>query len=332
MDNKKGKTALIVIAIVLVLGFAGVSAFRYFTVVAPNQAATEEQAQEGEMQEEKAENQDEGAGESEAESAASANKTNQDTVSYEGEAAKLFSILYNFNWIDVNGEYIEFNPDGTMSKGAQRADFTMSEFTIRAVDGTVDAAGGCQAVVSSGEQYYIMSFAQNSEANAALFADAPDSDYRIDCRLFGDKPFFKVMTDGVTVDGYEFGAPDEVLTHQKEIDAKIAELVASELPAVSKVTWTREATVSYSEEGKTILLMYSCNNPSSTLVTVTYTPSTGDTQIFAGNNENAFTESQIAADEGSDSPEVTSGQASPEELAQAAEREAAQASDEGGNQ
>lgn len=355
MNGKKGKTILIVLAAVIVAVFLGMSAWRYFTVVQPAQKAAEEaqQAAAGQGQEPTAQEDSEQSGES-AQAAEDTAKNDKDRVVYEGELARLFSVLDNFSWSNSTGQYLEFNDDGTFSNGAQRSDFATQPFELLAIDGDMSGAGGCRAVVSSGENYYILQFVQNTPENTASFEAAPDSDYRIDCALFGDEPFFKVMTDGVTVDGYEFGAPDDVLAHQDEIDAKISELVAQELPAVSKVTWNREASVSYSEIGKTILLMYACNNPSGTIVTVTYTPSTGDIQLFAGNSKNSMVEdkvevstdaSELSADElpvatmpedtrqmDITAPDEETQRRWDEAAQQAAARESAQASNEGGNQ
>lgn len=349
MDSKKGKTILIIVAVVVVLAFVGVSAFRYFTVVAPSQGATQEEVAEesqgGEQQDNSDVNQASDTHEEPVSNDASGNQ-NQNTVTYEGEAARLFSILDNFNWINTSGEYLDFNSDGTVGKGTQRSSFNSSEFTIRSVEGTVDDPAGCEAVVTSGEQYAILRFVQNMPDTVSYFADFPDSDYRIDCSLFGDTPFYKVMTDGVVVDGYEYGAPDEVLAHQTEIDEKIAALVANEVPAVSKATWNKEASFGYSETGRTIIMMYTCNNPSGTVVTVTYSPDTGDIQLFAGNDQNAFVEDKVEVssepgvayvpqDTGQmDIPPATEeAQKSWDEAAkQAAEQAAAQDSNEGGNQ
>lgn len=293
MENKKRAAAIAFVAVLVAL-FVGASAFRYLTVVAPEQEAqrqAEEQALE--EQEQAMENvgkdaQQPGGGEEQT-------GKSEAVANYSGAELDLFTVLSNFTWYaPAAGGYAEFGEDGTVSTGQQRSSFSSQEFTVLAVEGDIESSQGATAVVKVGEEYGTMRFVQNTAETASSFSESPESDFKFYCPLIGDGSYYKLPDNEVVVDGYENGAPDAVLAHREQIDAAIAKTVEEQLPAVSRATWNKEASISYAEADASIVLMYECNDPSATVVTLVYTPSTGSCQTFVGNDESAAKEEKIS--------------------------------------
>ncbi len=296
MENKKRLAAIAFVA-ALVVAFVGASAFRYFTVVVPEQQAAQQAEEQAEQEREQAR---ENIGvQPDAEQDADGEEASETVASYSGAMLDLFTVLDNFTWYEPgNGGYAEFGQDGTVSTGTQRAAFAPRDFTILAVEGDLESAEGATAIVQVGDEYGTMRFVQNSADTAASFAESPESDFKFHCPLIGEGSYYKLPDAEVAVDGYENGAPDAVLAHRAEIDAAVSDVVEAELPAVSRATWNKEASISYAEADASIVLMYECNDPRGTVVTLVYTPSTGACQVFVGNDQDATAETQISAEEG----------------------------------
>lgn len=270
--EKGAKKALMaaIAAGVLVAGFLGASAWRYFTVVLPeNQASQEEQGEDSRKP-------------AESGNAATGERETKRAVSYSGEEGSVWSVLSGFTWITNGGaSYLSFADDGTCRMAAKGSTSTPAEkFEILSVEGDVDSEQGCIAIVRKGESYATLSLLSKAAAGEEPFADMPESDYRICCPLFNDgAPFFKDPANEIEI-GYPSELPSFLSQDKALLDEAVSSAVKSELPAVSSVSWEPYASFFYDDEGAgCYMTTYRCDDEPGTSVTAMFYPDTKKTVV-----------------------------------------------------
>lgn len=277
--EKKAKNAVIAgaAAVLLVAGFLGASAWRYFTVVLPeNQAEEQASRNEGEAAESE-QQQNEGQ-----ENPAAGKNESGDSVSYSGDEESVWSILSGFSWTTAGGaSYLSFSDDGTCRLAAKGSTSAPSEeFEILSVEGEPDSAQGCTVIVRQGNSYATMSFLSREAAGEEPFADMPDSDYRISCNLFNDgAPFYKDPSNEVYI-SYPSELPSFLAQDKALLDEAVSATVKAELPAVSSVSWNPYASFFYDEGGNgCYMTTYECDDAPNTSVTAMLYPDSGKTVV-----------------------------------------------------
>lgn len=349
--NRK-KTILIILAAAIVLVFVGVSAVRYFTVVQPQQQASQQEAEQT-SQENTTQSQD-GTSSEPADSQKDSAKNESHSPRYSGESANVFSLLVNSTWVDpVSGQTAVFREEGTYGSAVRVDDAGADTFEILSVKGSLSDDAGCTAIVKLGNSYDMLTILTNNETTVSAFENSPESSVRIKCDTLGDHAFFRDPSQIVSVVGLDKG-PNELVAHADDISQLLTSYCVAQLPVVSEATWNGIATYYYNDTtNPKLLVAFNCNDPQHSTVNVVYDVNTNECYVVANSNdltndsaEPIFSESSevqttepgvayVPSDTGQMNipPSSEAAQKSWNEAAQqAAEREAAQASDEGGNQ
>lgn len=282
MDKKK--VAAIAAAGLLAGAFLGLSAWRYFTVVLPQEEQKE--AEESALEQESKEQ-----GRTEKDDSASAGPAEK----YKGAGEAEFSILRNLRWAMAGGaKYASFSDPGLARTALVAKTAEDVEFEILATEGSIDDAGGVLAVVRLGEEYGTMTLISKAAAGDEAFADSPDSHYRFLSSLFGDSPFYDEPNRSVSIGGYERGISADLEKFKDGLNQKLESTIRDELPSVTEVTWLGSTTTTFSEDGyQLISTEYKCNDAAGSTVSVLYSPTDGAISVSVSGNSRAVVNEHI---------------------------------------
>lgn len=272
------KKRIVAIALVgaLVLAFFGASAWRYFTVVKPEQEAPAQSGQQSpETPSETAT--EAGSDEQGGDGPSPARGDEESDVQYTGKEAELFAALKNNQWTSTSGEsYLSFPSSTTAKYGNVAASAEEKEFEILTVEGNLDSADGCTAVVRFGDDYGTLLFKDRKHAR-----DGQTWEEGVNFKIYSPVICLEGMKDcpdkEVKIAGYEPGLPDELEENQEKLDSFVKKTVRAELPAAGTATWSRKAEYSYDDAGTlSIKTSYTVDDGRFTKVDVVFTPASGE--------------------------------------------------------
>lgn len=266
------KKRVIAIAIVgaLTITFLGVSAWRYFTVVVPQQSSAEQSQEQENL----------AAGDTDAAETVEAtpeDTKHDDETQYSGKEAELFAALKNNQWVSSSGEsYLSFPSNSTAKFGNVASSAEEKEFEILTVEGNLDSADGCTAIARIGDDYGTLLFKDRKHAR-----DGQDWEQGVNFKIYSPVICLEGMKDcpdkEVKVTGYEQGLPYELEENREKLDFFVEKTVRAELPAAGTATWSKKAEYSYDESGLlSIKTAYTVDDGRFTKVEITFKPSTGE--------------------------------------------------------